>query len=119
MTAKKETAGNREVWRSAATRWAALTSATTLHTLCAAAMTALPHSNGDSDGGTATATAARTTVMERTTAGHPPPPSGGTPTLSASIIRITLRAIGATAARCSYTEHGGGAAARMATACAI
>ncbi len=47
MTKKKGTAGNREEWRSAATPWAALSSAATLCTLRAAATTALHHSNGD------------------------------------------------------------------------
>ena len=56
MTAKKETVGNGEAWCSAATRWAALSSAATLCTSLAAATTASHHSNsdggdGDGDGG--------------------------------------------------------------------
>ncbi len=57
MMAKKETTGNGEVQRSAATRWAALSSAATLGTSRAAATTAPSHSNGegnsdDGDGNT-------------------------------------------------------------------
>ena len=51
MTAKKETAGNGEVWRSAATHWAALSSAVTLCTSRAAATTASHHSDRDSGEG--------------------------------------------------------------------
>ncbi len=50
MTAEKETAGNGEVWHSATTHWAALSSAATLCTSCAAATTASRHSKGDGGG---------------------------------------------------------------------
>ena len=51
MTAKKETTGNGEAWRSAATHWAMLSSGATLHTSRVAATTASRHSNGGCNGG--------------------------------------------------------------------